>query len=220
MKNNNLGQRFINVGCGAHPIIGWINYDFNFFIFFSKMRIIREILNRLKCIPNGYKIFMDQVINENIKFANAGKHIPEKDNSVHVIYSSHMLEHLDSEEAEVFLSESKRILVNDGIIRIVVPDFEKLINNYQKNKNPQKFIEDSCLSGEKPKTLIKKIQYIVQGHGWHFCMYNRKSIIELFKKHGFSNIKVIPPGETMISQTDGLDLYAHENSSLYLEANC
>ena len=128
---------------------------------------------------------MDQVINENIKFTNAGKHIPEKDNSVHVIYSSHMLEHLDSEEAEVFLSESKRILVNDGIIRIVVPDFEKLINNYQKNKNPQKFIEDSCLSGEKPKTLIKKIQYIVQGHGRHFCMYNRKSIIELFKKHGF-----------------------------------
>ena len=47
---------------------------------------------------------MDQVINENIKFANAGKHIPEKDNSVHVIYSSHMLEHLDSEETEVFLS--------------------------------------------------------------------------------------------------------------------
>ena len=74
------------------------------FSFFSKVRIIREILNRLKFIPNGYKIFMDQVINENIKFANAGKHIPEKDNSVHVIYSSHMLEHLDSEETEVFLS--------------------------------------------------------------------------------------------------------------------
>jgi len=216
----NQRKRFINVGCGAHPINGWINYDFNGFIFFAKVSILRKVLNRLKYIPDGYKEFMDQVIQENIHFANAGKHIPESDNSIDVIYSSHMLEHLDREETDVFLSESKRVLVPDGIIRIVVPDFEKLIENYQKNKNPQKFIDDSCLSGKKPKALLKKIQYLIQGHGWHFCMYNKTSIIALFKRHGFQNIRVIPAGETMISQTEGLDLYAHENSSLYLEANC
>ena len=96
---------------------------------------------------------------------------------------------------------------------------EKLIENYQKNKNPQKFIDDSCLSGEKPKALLKKIQYLIQGHGWHFCMYNKTSIIALFKRHGFQNIRVIPAGETMIPLPDGLDLNVHENNSLYLEAN-
>ena len=45
-------------------------------------------------------------------------------------------------------------------------------------------------------------------------------IIALFKRHGFQNIRVIPAGETMIPFTEGLDLNAHENSSLYLEANC
>ena len=218
MKKNQR-KRFINVGCGTHPINGWINYDFNVFIFFAKVSILRKVLNRLKYIPDGYKEFMDQVIQENIHFANAGKHIPERDNSVNVIYSSHMLEHLDREETDVFLSESRRVLVPDGIIRIVVPDFEKLIENYQKNKNPQKFIDDSCLSGEKPKALLKKIQYLIQGHGWHFCMYNKTSIIALFKRHGFQNIRVIPAGETMIPLPDGLDLNVHENNSLYLEAN-
>ena len=219
MVKNNLGQRFINVGCGSHPINGWINYDFNVFIFFAKISTLRIVLNRLKYIPEGYKIFMDQVVKENIHFANAGKYIPEKDNSVHVLYSSHMLEHLDREETDVFLSESKRVLVPDGIIRIVVPDFEKLIENYQKNKNPQQFIDDSCLSGEKPKALLKKIQYLIQGHGWHFCMYNKTSIIALFKRHGFQNIRVVPAGETMIPFSEGLDLNVHENNSLYLEAN-
>ena len=218
MKKNQR-DRFINVGCGTHPINGWINYDFNVFIFFAKVSILRKVLNRLKYIPDGYKEFMDQVIKGNIHFANAGKHIPERDNSVNVIYSSHMLEHLDREETDVFLSESKRVLVPDGIIRIVVPDFEKLIENYQKNKNPQKFIDDSCLSGEKPKALLKKIQYLIQGHGWHFCMYNQTSIIALFERHGFQNIKVIPSGETMIPFSEGLDLNAHEDNSLYLEAN-
>ena len=219
MVKNNLVQRFINVGCGTHPINGWINYDFNVFIFFAKISTLRIFLNRLKYIPEGYKKFMDQVVKEDIRFANAGKYIPEKDNSVHVLYSSHMLEHLDREETDVFLSESKRVLVPDGIIRIVVPDFEKLIENYQKNKNPQKFIDDSCLSGEKPKALLKKIQYLIQGHGWHFCMYNKTSIIALFERHGFQNIKVIPSGETMIPFSEGLDLNVHENNSLYLEAN-
>jgi len=207
------------MGCGTHPINGWVNYDFNIFIFFAKIRILRKLLNRLTYIPDGYKMFMDQVIKENIQFANAGKHIPEKDNSVHVIYSSHMLEHLDVDETEVFLSESKRVLVPDGIIRIVVPDFEKHIENYQNNKNPQKFIDDSCLSGEKPKSLIKKIQYLIKGHAWHFCMYNRESIVELFEKHGFQNIRVISAGETRIPLSKNLDLNIHEKSSLYLEAN-
>ena len=110
MVKNNLGQRFINIGCGTHPINGWINYDFNVVIFIAKISILRKVLNRLKYIPEGYKKFMDQVVKEDIHFANAGKHLPERDNSVNVIYSSHMLEHLDKEETIQFLKEAKRIL--------------------------------------------------------------------------------------------------------------
>ena len=50
-------------------------------------------------------------------------------------------------------------------------------------------------------------------------MYNKTSIIALFKRHGFQNIRVIPAGETMIPLPVGLDLNVHENNSLYLEAN-
>ena len=53
------------MGCGTHPINGWVNYDFNIFIFFAKIRILRKLLNRLTYIPDGYKMFMDQVIKEN-----------------------------------------------------------------------------------------------------------------------------------------------------------
>lgn len=72
--------------------------------------------------------------------------------------------------------------------------------------------------GNKPKTLIKKIQYIIQGHGWHFNMYNKKTLIDLFKKYEFKEIKIINPGETRIENVGGLDLFAHSNGSLFLEA--
>ena len=54
---------------------------------------------------------------------------------------------------------------------------------------------------------IKKIQYLIQGHGWHFNMYNRKTFVNLFRKYEFKEIKIINPGETRIKHTDGLDLY-------------
>ena len=218
MSSPNIKPRYINIGCGTHPINGWINYDYNKFIFVARISILYYFLRHSNILPEGYKLFMDQVVEKNIRFANAGKHIPEKDKSVNVVYSSHMLEHLDKEETHQFLIEIRRILVTGGIIRVVVPDFDKLVNEYSESNNPEKFIDDSCLVGKKPKTILKKIQYLIQGHGWHFNMYNKKTLVDLFKKNRFREIKIIDPGETRISNTDGLDLYVHLNHSIYLEA--
>ena len=161
---------------------------------------------------------MKLAIDKNIKFANASKYIPESDSSVNVLYSSHMLEHLDREETKQFINEAKRILIPGGIIRIVVPDFDKLISDYVINNNPEKFLDDSCLVGEKPKNIIKKIQYLIQGHGWHFNMYNSKTLVDLFSKYGFKEIKIIDAGETRINHAEGIDLFAHSNDSIYMEA--
>tara|TARA_B110000438_G_C15765142_1_gene629206 strand:+ start:756 stop:1418 length:663 start_codon:yes stop_codon:yes gene_type:complete len=218
MENNQYKNRCINIGCGTHTVKGWINYDFNKFIFFTKLKPLIFILKRLDFIPKGYKVFIDKVINEDIRYCNAGKYIPEQDNSVNILYSSHMLEHLDDLETKAFLSESIRVLVDGGLIRIVVPDFEKIVQDYLVSNNPKTFIKDSCLVAEKPHNLLKKIQYLIQGHGWHFNMYNNKSLIKLIKSYGFRDVKILNPGETKIKNTQGLDLYAHSKNSIYLEA--
>ena len=151
MPSLNVKPKYINIGCGSQPINGWINYDYNKFIFVARISILRYFLRHSNFLPEGYKLFMDQVREKNIRFANAGKHIPEKDNSVDILYSSHMLEHLDKAETDIFLREAKRVIVPGGIIRIVVPDFDNLINEYKQSNNPDKFIYNSCLVGEKPK---------------------------------------------------------------------
>ena len=63
-------SRYVNIGCGASPIQGWINYDFDKFIFFAKINMIRLLLKKFYFIPDGYKIFMDQVIKYDICFAS------------------------------------------------------------------------------------------------------------------------------------------------------
>ena len=49
-------------------------------------------------------------------------------------------------------------------------------------------------------------------------MDNKNTLVDLFKRNGFKEIKIIDPGETRINNIDGLDLFGHVNNSLYLEA--
>lgn len=60
--------------------------------------------------------------------------LPFDDNSVDVIYTSHVLEYFDREEVIDILNEWKRVLRPDGILRIAVPDFESMCNLYIDGK--------------------------------------------------------------------------------------
>ncbi len=61
------------------------------------------------------------------------KSIPLSDNCADLVYSSHFLEHLTYEEARTTLLESNRVLKNNGILRVVVPNLEYYVNLYAKS---------------------------------------------------------------------------------------
>lgn len=57
------------------------------------------------------------------------------DNSVSLIYACHILDHFDRNTVEGILKEWYRVLKVDGILRVAVSDFEKIVEVYLKNKN-------------------------------------------------------------------------------------
>jgi predicted SAM-dependent methyltransferase len=58
--------------------------------------------------------------------------IPYPDNSFEVVYHSQVLEHIPREKAQNFIKECYRVLKPGGIIRIVVPDLENIVDEYKK----------------------------------------------------------------------------------------
>lgn len=56
--------------------------------------------------------------------------LPFPDDYADAIYCSHFLEHLDECQGIAFLRECHRCLNNKGVLRIVVPDFERLAQDY------------------------------------------------------------------------------------------
>lgn len=75
----------------------------------------------------------------NINFVPSGKDviaynlalgIPFPNSAFKVVYHSHLLEHFPKNQAEYFLRECHRVLVDGGIIRIAVPDLESIAKEY------------------------------------------------------------------------------------------
>jgi hypothetical protein len=61
------------------------------------------------------------------------KPLPFIDNSQSIIYSTHMVEHLDPDTLDHFLQESYRILRKGGAIRLETPDAARSVQAYRNN---------------------------------------------------------------------------------------
>ena len=72
---------------------------------------------------------------EYVKAHNLIKGIPYNDNSIDVVYHSHLLEHFTKKDAAIFIRECYRVLIPQGTIRIAVPDLETIAKEYLRNLN-------------------------------------------------------------------------------------
>ncbi len=79
---------------------------------------------------DGWDNFDIQASEQAVRRWDILRGLPYEDSSVDFVYMSHVLEHLDPTAAETLLVECKRVLRCGGIIRVVVPDLEDIVENY------------------------------------------------------------------------------------------
>lgn len=208
----------INIGCGQTNTKGWRNFDNSFSLKLAKFPLLVNLLMKLKLLNRAQYSFVQFAVNNSIEFGNAAKRLPLQDKSVDVIYNSHMLEHLDQEEANKFLKETRRLLRPGGIIRIVVPDISRQVENYIKTGDANAFIETTLLCKPRPKSFAQKMKYLIIGTRHHQWMYDGNSLCNLLDRHGFVDAKVMFAGETYIENHEPLNLQERESESVYVEA--
>ena len=215
-KTNN----YINVGCGADPTNGWLNLDNSFSVKLAQWPTITKILKLFRLINIHQIQYIKSAASSDtpIQWANAIKKIPCPDNSAQAIYSCHMFEHLSRDEAVLFLNEAKRVLVNDGVLRIAVPDLEVLVNRYIAGKDGDQLMSFLDCCPRMNETFAEKINILLFCRRNHKWMYDGRSLSKLLEAHGFSDARALPPGKTTIQNPGQLNLSEREGFTLYVEA--
>src|SRR5271155_506224 len=68
--------------------------------------------------------------NPSVQRWDVHEELPFPSGSFDVVYHSHVLEHLSKQDAPLFLRECYRVLRSGGVIRVAVPDLEKIARLY------------------------------------------------------------------------------------------
>ena len=208
----------INIGCGQTPTAGWVNVDNSMSLRLAKLPLLASILHKVGLIGKQQIEFIEYARNNKITHGNAIKGLSLADHSVEVLYSSHMLEHLDCIGADMFIAEAFRLIKPGGIIRIAVPDIKKLVTKYAESEDADDFIKLTHTCVPSPRTLAQRLRFLFVGPRHHQWMYDGKSLSKLLEKHGFVHARAVPPGETRITDHGELNLQERHEASVYVEA--
>jgi len=122
--------------------------------------------------------------------------LPYPDNSVKLIETYHVIEHLPRHDLPKALKEWHRVLVSGGKLIVECPDFDKNVRDYLKGNDPdiqllyifgrQRFLGDA-----------------------HYFGYNFKRLKDVLEKCGFTNVK----------RKSAQDLHITEAACLRIECN-
>ncbi|MGA2807292.1 MAG: methyltransferase domain-containing protein [Terracidiphilus sp.] len=122
-------MKILNLGCGlktsSSPDV--LNVDWNIYLRFKRNPLLRAFA---RWVFRGERLRYFRGLPDNILVHDLSKGIPFPNDSIDVVYHSHILEHLDRDVAPRFLLEIRRVLKQDGLLRIVVPDLEEAARLY------------------------------------------------------------------------------------------
>lgn len=97
------------------------------------------------------------------------------DSTVDLIYCCHILEHFPRQQTNLALREWYRVLKPGGILRLAVPDFEKLVEVYLKTKDLKLVLGSLVGRQDYPENT-------------HHMVFDFASLSEALQRVGFKNV--------------------------------
>lgn len=143
---------------------------------------------------------------------------PCPDGVAELVYSEHVLEHLERDDADRLLAEVRRLLKPGGVARIGVPDAGLYFRNYVEGRDDY-FAKIKHLGGAvRPlETPIEVINQMFRMGGAHLFAWDYPTLKLALERAGFTGIAQWPAGQA--SRPDlCLDDPEHAFETLYVEA--
>jgi predicted SAM-dependent methyltransferase len=188
----------LNLGCGPNGRPGWVNVDGSWNAWLSNHLFLHKTVRILRILGKS-----SLGVQWNIRplVHDLTKPLPFKDDSVSVIYASHVLEHLYFVDAQKLLMECRRVLKSNGVIRLVVPDLRAMVETYLDSKNGNaSFVEKTAAadrlnerlayrSAEPPTgNALLKFYSLWKDFHHHKWMYDSDSLFRYMTDAGFSAV--------------------------------
>jgi SAM-dependent methyltransferase len=200
----------LNLGCGLQAPPGWVNVDGSWNARLAKRPAFRKMLASAGLLPRDKA----QIPwSPDIYIHDVRKPLPFEDNSACAVFASHVLEHLYRNEGEQLVRESLRVLCPGGILRVIVPDLEAIVQEYQGEQpfGPVQAHEERTAPADRlnerlmmrPASPPKRsfLYWIYDSRNdfhSHKWMYDFTSLVALLRSAGFMDTQRKSAGDSQI----------------------
>ena len=173
--NKNFGK-YLYIGCGHHRLPKFTHVEIN--------------LGKNKSGPPDI-------------VADITDKIDLPDNQAELIFSRATMEHLKYSELINCFLENYRLLKENGVVRMVVPDFDIMIQKYlNKVLPPKDYYKEMRTSWHEYERLPLKTHtdfFVAQAlYHDHYYLHNFDTLSNALSQCGFVNIRKANPGDTVI----------------------
>ena len=148
---NDGKEVFLHIGCGKIDSPEFINIDAQPY---AHVHVVTDDISRLPGFADG---------------------------TADLIYMCHVLEHMRAPDVEAVLGEMKRILKAGGVLRLSVPDFDRLLAVYKAAGEDLSAIHTQLMGGQDSPYNV------------HYCTFNHGSLSRLLHKVGFTDVRPWDP---------------------------
>lgn len=168
-------QPRLHLGCFDQPLHGWINTDITPHIWVSRIPLAAKVLYSVGKMSSTRLAQHQAGVFQKIKYLNLSQKFAYPSDFFAAIFTSHVLEHLYPHIALQCLGECLRVLRPNGVLRIAVPDLDRMVQEYDAG-DPESFLQDIFQYG---------VGADKNSHRWHYNFTNLRSHL---LKIGFSNV--------------------------------
>jgi len=217
----------------SHRTLALIRWDIHFFsirignvLFWRTGRLLKEIRKKsgpvylnLGSGPRGSTapewVNIDGFKDKNVHYlCDFSRPLPFDNDTFDGIFCEHVLEHFTYEQGQILMEECKRILKKGGVIRIIIPDGQKILSSYFHE--PSKIVEYKQVKSGIPMEAVNIWFYQRYEHQ---CIYDADYLLYMLNKSGYTTTLQSSFNNTSTGTKEiVLDDPKYSYESLYAEA--
>lgn len=171
-------SRKLHLGAFDQVHEGWLNTDVTPHLLVARVPGAAWALHRVGAIGAERYAAHRQGTFRALRYLDLSRRFRFPDESFDCVFASHVLEHLHPDVAERCLREAHRVLRRGGVVRIAVPDLDRMVAEYDQ-ADPERFLW-SVYQG-RTRSAKRSVR-----HWWH---YNARSLATLLADCGFREIE-------------------------------
>lgn len=123
-------------------------------------------------------------------FWNLHRPLPFPDDSVEIIYCSHVLEHFHYPQLMALLKDCRRVLKPRGIFSACVPDASIYVRGYLNHESFDRgkfFVHKPAVISEARMDIVNYIAYM---DGQHRYMFDPENLVRILSEAGFAAVRL------------------------------